>query len=75
MRTGVARPPSVSAARQWQSWGCPERAGSGMGRSTLFDDCMAQMRGQALSLGVFSFAANLLLLISSIYMTLRQICH
>ncbi len=39
-----------------------------MRRSTLFDDCMAQIRGQALSLGVFSFAANLLLLVSSIYM-------
>ncbi len=39
-----------------------------MQRSTLFDDCMAQIRGQALSLAVFSFAANLLLLVSSIYM-------
>ena len=39
-----------------------------MQRNTLFDDCMAQIRGQALSLAVFSFAANLLLLVSSIYM-------
>jgi ATP-binding cassette, subfamily C, bacterial exporter for protease/lipase len=38
-----------------------------MRRSTLFDDCMAQIRGQALPLAVFSFAANLLLLVSSIY--------
>ena len=37
-------------------------------RRTLFDDCMAQIRGQALSVAVFSFAANLLLLVSSIYM-------
>ena len=36
--------------------------------NTLFDDCMAQIRGQMLSLGVFSLAANLLLLVSSIYM-------
>src|SRR6186997_3510861 len=39
-----------------------------MGRSTLFDDCMAQIRSQAMPLAVFSFAANLLLLVSSIYM-------
>jgi ATP-binding cassette subfamily C exporter for protease/lipase len=39
-----------------------------MQRRTLFDDCMAQIRGQALPLAVFSFAANLLLLVSSIYM-------
>jgi ATP-binding cassette subfamily C exporter for protease/lipase len=39
-----------------------------MRQSTLFDDCMAQVRGQALPLGVFSFGANLLLLVSSIYM-------
>lgn len=35
---------------------------------TLFDDCMAQIRGQMLPLGLFSLAANLLLLVSSIYM-------
>jgi ATP-binding cassette subfamily C exporter for protease/lipase len=39
-----------------------------MQRSTLFDDCMVQIRGQALPLALFSFAANLLLLVSSIYM-------
>jgi PrtD family type I secretion system ABC transporter len=39
-----------------------------MQRSTLFDDCTAQIRRQALPLAVFSFAANLLLLVSSIYM-------
>jgi PrtD family type I secretion system ABC transporter len=39
-----------------------------MQRSTPFDDCMAQIRGQAMPLAVFSFAANLLLLVSSIYM-------
>ena len=38
------------------------------GGSTLFDDCMAQIRGQMLPLGLFSLAANLLLLVSSIYM-------
>jgi PrtD family type I secretion system ABC transporter len=38
-----------------------------MRQNTLFDDCMAQIRGQLLPLGVFSFAANLLLLVSSIY--------
>jgi ABC-type protease/lipase transport system fused ATPase/permease subunit len=35
---------------------------------TLFDDCMSQIRRQMLSLGIFSLAANLLLLVSSIYM-------
>lgn len=39
-----------------------------MQRKTLFDACMAQVRGQMLPLTVFSFAANLLLLVSSIYM-------
>ena len=36
--------------------------------STLFDNCMAQIRGQMVPLGVFSCAANLLLLVSSVYM-------
>ena len=35
---------------------------------TLFDDCMSQIRRQMLPLGIFSLAANLLLLVSSIYM-------
>jgi PrtD family type I secretion system ABC transporter len=35
---------------------------------TLFDDCMAQVRRQMLPLGIFSLGANLLLLVSSIYM-------
>jgi ATP-binding cassette, subfamily C, bacterial exporter for protease/lipase len=35
---------------------------------SLFDDCMAQIRGQMVPLGIFSLAANLLLLVSSIYM-------
>jgi PrtD family type I secretion system ABC transporter len=39
-----------------------------MQHRTLFDACMAQIRGQMLSLAAFSFAANLLLLVSSIYM-------
>jgi PrtD family type I secretion system ABC transporter len=39
-----------------------------MHRRTVFDACMAQIRGQLFSLVVFSFAANLLLLVSSIYM-------
>ena len=39
-----------------------------MQHRNLFDDCMAQIRGQMLPLGIFSLAANLLLLVSSIYM-------
>jgi len=39
-----------------------------MRRATLFDDCMAQVRRQMLPLGVFSLGANLLLLVSSLYM-------
>jgi ATP-binding cassette subfamily C exporter for protease/lipase len=39
-----------------------------MQQRTLFDACMAQIRAQMLPLTVFSFAANLLLLVSSIYM-------
>lgn len=39
-----------------------------MRQSTLFDNCMSQIRRQMLPLGVFSCAANLLLLVSSIYM-------
>jgi PrtD family type I secretion system ABC transporter len=35
---------------------------------TLFDDCMAQVRRQMLPLGIFSLGANLLLLVSSLYM-------
>jgi PrtD family type I secretion system ABC transporter len=35
---------------------------------TVFDDCMAQVRRQMLPLGIFSLGANLLLLVSSIYM-------
>jgi PrtD family type I secretion system ABC transporter len=35
---------------------------------TVFDDCMSQIRRQMLPLGIFSLAANLLLLVSSIYM-------
>ena len=35
---------------------------------TLFDDCMAQVRRQMLPLGIFSLSANLLLLVSSLYM-------
>jgi PrtD family type I secretion system ABC transporter len=34
----------------------------------LYERCMSQIRRQMLTLGVFSFAANLLLLVSSIYM-------
>jgi PrtD family type I secretion system ABC transporter len=39
-----------------------------MQQRTLFDACMAQIRAQMLPLAVFSLAANLLLLVSSIYM-------
>jgi len=39
-----------------------------MRQTTHFDSCIAQIRRQMLPLGVFSFAANLLLLVSSIYM-------
>ena len=39
-----------------------------MRRATAFDDCIAQIRGQMLPLGIFSFAVNLLLLVSSVYM-------
>jgi ATP-binding cassette subfamily C exporter for protease/lipase len=35
---------------------------------SIYDDCMAQIRGQILPLGIFSLATNLLLLVSSIYM-------
>jgi ATP-binding cassette subfamily C exporter for protease/lipase len=44
------------------------RVSLAMNRATLFDDCMAQVRGQALPLVLFSFAVNLLLLVSSVYM-------
>ena len=37
-----------------------------MQHRNLFDDCMAQIRGQMVPLGIFSLAANLLLLVSSI---------
>jgi PrtD family type I secretion system ABC transporter len=36
--------------------------------NTLFDDCVSQIRGQFLPLGIFSFAANLLLLVGAVYM-------
>jgi ATP-binding cassette, subfamily C, bacterial exporter for protease/lipase len=35
---------------------------------TLLDDCLRQVRRQGVTLGVFSLGANLLLLVSSIYM-------
>lgn len=48
--------------------GAQNRAKSPTRQNTLFDDCVGQIRGQFVSLGVFSFAANLLLLVGSIYM-------